>query len=129
MMPTTTSSKNLNLIIPGPQKKDLKPRTRKLRHSGHNVRVAYSGGAGLRAAQEFRTQAMLLDLGLPEMDGFEIARRIRRDPALAPMRLIAVSGYGQDADRKRSQEAGFDTHLVKPVNPQQIEQILSTLAK
>ena len=70
---------------------------------------------------------MLLDIGLPGMDGYDVARRLRRTPALEHARLIAVSGYGQDADRNRSNEAGFDAHVVKPVDPEQLNELLSKL--
>jgi signal transduction histidine kinase/CheY-like chemotaxis protein len=86
-----------------------------LSYSGHEVRVAYSGRAALATAREFRPDAMILDLGMPEMDGYTLARAVRADPALQRTRLIALSGYGQSDDRRRTAEAGFDEHLVKPV--------------
>src|SRR5262249_36622146 len=100
-----------------------------LRASGHDVRVAYSGKAALEAARAHRPDAVLLDLGLPEIDGYEVARRLRQDPQLKNARLIAVSGYGQETDRQRSREAGFDAHLVKPVDLQKVQVILAALMK
>jgi CheY-like chemotaxis protein len=100
-----------------------------LRASGHEVRVAYSGPAALEAAQDYQPNLVLLDIGLPEMDGYEVARRLRQKPQLKDVRLVAMSGYGQDAYRQRSLAAGFDVHLVKPVNPQELQEILATLAK
>ena len=85
-----------------------------LRLSGHEVRVAYGGPAALEAARAFRPQVVLLDLGLPGLDGYEVARRLRADPLTADCLLVAVSGYGQAEDRARSKEAGFDHHLTKP---------------
>ncbi len=85
--------------------------------TGHAVAVAHTGPAGLEAARTFRPQVIVCDIGLPGgMDGYAVARAIRRDPALAGLRLIALSGYGQDEDRRRSREAGFDLHLIKPVD-------------
>ena len=88
-----------------------------LSRQGHDVRLAYDGPAAVTAAQEFRPEFVLLDIGLPGMDGYEVARRLRQDENLRGLTLIAVSGYGQESDRRRSQEAGFDRHLVKPVDP------------
>jgi PAS domain S-box-containing protein len=84
---------------------------------GHRVAVAYSGQAGLEEARRRRPDVVLCDLGLPGMDGYQVARALRLDPATAAARLIAVSGYGSDADRDRAREAGFDLHLTKPVEP------------
>ena len=100
-----------------------------LRVSGHNVRVAYSPKAALEAAAEYQPDVVLLDIGLPEMDGYEVARRLRQQPELNDIKLIALTGYGQDSDRQRSYEAGFDYHLVKPVAAQKLEEFLATLKK
>jgi PAS domain S-box-containing protein len=97
-----------------------------LRQLGHEVRVAYSGTAALEAALSFQPEVVLLDLGLPDIDGCEVAVRLRQNPDHRKARIIAVSGYGQEADFQRSQEAGFDTHLVKPVDPQKLAEVLAT---
>jgi signal transduction histidine kinase/ActR/RegA family two-component response regulator len=86
-----------------------------LRLQGHEVEVAHDGATALAAAQTFRPQAVLLDIGLPGMDGYEVARRLRQQSVPAEMLLVAVTGYCQEEDRRRSQEAGFNAHLVKPV--------------
>ena len=88
-----------------------------LSRNGHDVRVAYDGPGAVAAAQEYLPEFVLLDIGLPGMDGYEVARHLRQDANLAGLTLVAVSGYGQESDRRRSQEAGFDQHLVKPVDP------------
>lgn len=88
-----------------------------LRRYGHDVDMEHTGLAGLEAARRGRPNVVLCDLGLPEMDGYEIARLLRGDPDTATMRLIAISGYGQQEDRERSLQAGFDLHLTKPVDP------------
>ena len=100
-----------------------------LRQSGHDVRAVYSGEAALSAVEEYQPNIVILDIGLPEMDGYEIARRLRQRPQLANVWLIAMTGYGTDSDRQRSQEAGFDHHLVKPVDPQKVEELLARLTK
>ena len=96
-----------------------------LTRQGHDVRIVYDGPGALAAAREHRPRYVLLDIGLPGMDGYEVAARLRQEEALQGATLIAVSGYGQDSDRRRSREAGFDQHLVKPVDP---EELLALLA-
>jgi CheY-like chemotaxis protein len=82
---------------------------------GHDVRAAYDGASALRLSDAWLPQVVLLDIGLPGMDGYEVARRLRQRPAPERLLVIAVSGYGSEADRRRSREAGFDRHLTKPV--------------
>jgi signal transduction histidine kinase len=86
-----------------------------LAYSGHDVRVAHGGVEALSTAREFAPNVMILDLGMPEMDGYAVARAVRSDPRFATTRLIALSGYGQAEDRRRTADVGFDEHLVKPV--------------
>jgi signal transduction histidine kinase/ActR/RegA family two-component response regulator len=83
--------------------------------SGHEVRVAYDGPSALAVFAEFRPGLAFLDIGLPVMDGYELARRLRDDDPGCALTLVAVTGYGQEVDRERSTRAGFDRHLVKPV--------------
>jgi CheY-like chemotaxis protein/nitrogen-specific signal transduction histidine kinase len=92
--------------------------------SGHEVELAVSGLDGVQAARKFHPEVVLCDLGLPGMDGFEVAAELRRDPETASAKLIAVTGYGRDEDRRRSKEAGFDLHLTKPVDPVQLKALL-----
>ncbi|HEX7185231.1 MAG TPA: MEDS domain-containing protein [Thermoanaerobaculia bacterium] len=92
--------------------------------SGHEVELAANGSDGVEAARHFHPDLVLCDLGLPGMNGYEVAAELRRDPATASARLIAVTGYGRDEDRRRSKEAGFDLHLTKPVDPAQLRQLL-----
>jgi PAS domain S-box-containing protein len=86
-----------------------------LRAEGHEVRVAANALEALSIAPGFAPRVALLDIGLPVMDGYELAHRLKSDPTLAHLQLVAISGYGQEADRRRSVEAGFKEHLVKPV--------------
>jgi signal transduction histidine kinase len=87
-----------------------------LRALGHTARAAFDGPTAIEAAREFQPQVALLDLGLPVMDGFEVAQRLKTLPGLGDLHLVAITGYGQDVDRQRAREAGFDEHLVKPVD-------------
>jgi PAS domain S-box-containing protein len=92
---------------------------------GHQVEVASCGRDGVAAARRLRPEVVLCDIGLPGMDGYAVARALRRDPSTAGARLIAVSGYGMDEDRKRSEEAGFELHLTKPVRPADLQRLLA----
>jgi CheY-like chemotaxis protein len=85
--------------------------------SGHDVRVAYDGPAGVRAAREWPPDVVLCDIGLPGMDGYGVAAALRSNPATAKARLIAITAYGSDEARRRSREVGFERHFVKPVDP------------
>jgi signal transduction histidine kinase/ActR/RegA family two-component response regulator len=96
-----------------------------LRLWGHDVAVAHDGPAALRAADAQRPQVALLDIGLPGMDGYELARRLRARPGLDRTALVALTGWGQEEDRRRSQEAGFDHHLVKPVDLSALQELLA----
>jgi two-component system CheB/CheR fusion protein len=95
-----------------------------LEQAGFECRSADAGLAALHLIDEVRPQIAILDVGLPEMDGFEVARRIRANTSHADMWLIALTGYGQAADREVGRNAGFDEHLVKPVDTEQLLQIL-----
>jgi PAS domain S-box-containing protein len=99
-----------------------------LEASGHHVRMAHDGPAALEAAMEYRPEVMLLDIGLPMLNGFEVAERVRKAPEIQTTVLVAVTGYGQEKDRQRTSEAGFDYHLVKPADYGEIEKILATVA-
>lgn len=99
-----------------------------LQLSGYHVAVAYNGSAGVEVARQFRPHIVLSDLGLPGIDGFEVARQLRRSPETATATLIAVTGYGQEEDRRKSRQAGFDYHLVKPVDPNELERLLQSVA-
>jgi CheY-like chemotaxis protein len=100
-----------------------------LQEAGHLVRVAHTGPTGLAAALDFRPDVVLLDIGLPELNGWKVAKRIRQQPILHDIVLVAMTGYGQKADRQHSQRAGFDHHLVKPVDFGKLRQILAAVSK
>jgi signal transduction histidine kinase/DNA-binding response OmpR family regulator len=94
----------------------------------HEVQVANDGFAALDAAVSFQPDVVLLDIGLPGIDGFEVARRLRLLPQTKDVLVVAVSGYGQDEDRQKSRQAGFDYHLVKPVDPALLQSIFGSIA-
>jgi CheY-like chemotaxis protein len=98
-----------------------------LRITGNEVRAAYDGMEAVRVAKQFCPDVVLLDIGLPRMNGYEAARAIRAQPWSRGMVLIATTGWGQDADRQRSREAGFDHHLVKPLDPATLVDLLASL--
>ena len=92
---------------------------------GANVRVAYDGASALAAVADFKPHLAFVDIGMPGMDGYETARRIRMLPEGGGVVLIALSGWGQDDDRQRAQEAGFDRHCVKPIKFTVLEELLA----
>jgi CheY-like chemotaxis protein/two-component sensor histidine kinase len=98
-----------------------------LRIMGNDIWTAHDGARGVEMAEEFRPDVLLLDIGLPKLDGYQACRRIREQDWGRRMVLIAVTGWGQDEDRRRSHEAGFDHHLVKPVDPQALMKLLAGL--
>jgi CheY-like chemotaxis protein len=99
-----------------------------LRSSGHVVRTVHDGRAALAAAGEFRPEVALLDIGMPVLNGYEVAARIRTEAWGRGMVLVALTGWGQDADRARSAAAGFDHHVLKPVEPAALQALLTQIA-
>lgn len=97
-----------------------------LEERGYQVEVAYDGPTALETARTFRPHICLLDVGLPVMDGYELARRLR-ERAARDLHLVAITGYGQYSDRLRSAAAGFDLHLVKPLDLGQLERVVEYL--
>ena len=91
--------------------------------------MVHDGPSALDAALDFRPHVVLLDIGLPGLDGAEVAKRLRQQPVFQNVTLIAMTGYGHEADRERSLEAGFDHHLVKPVGFGTIDKILATVSE
>jgi len=93
--------------------------------AGHEVRVAHSGQTALSLAQVFRPDTALLDIGMPDLSGYEVARRLRRESWGVGIRLIALTGWGQTDDRRRALEAGFDYHLTKPIDPDALAALIT----
>ena len=96
---------------------------------GHDARKAFDGRSEVSAALEYQPHVILLDVGVPGMSGFEVATELRRHPQMARSRLVALTGWGQAEDRRRTAEAGFDDHLTKPTDPRQIQLILREVAQ
>jgi CheY-like chemotaxis protein len=94
---------------------------------GHEVRIGYGGLDAVDLAETFRPDLLLLDLGMPELNGFEVARRIRAHPWGSQIAIVAMTGWGQEEDRRRSREAGFDHHLIKPADAGQLHTLLASL--
>jgi CheY-like chemotaxis protein len=99
-----------------------------LQLAGHDVRVVFDGDAAFAAAARLRPDVALLDIGMPGGNGYEVARRIREQPWGADIHLIALTGWGQQADKRHAEEAGFDVHLVKPVSPEALERLLASVS-
>ena len=91
---------------------------------GCESRVAHDGAAALLVLQQWQPELLLLDIGMPTMDGYEVARRIRADRRYDGLTLVALTGWGQDEDRQRTRAAGFDDHLVKPAAPEVLQALL-----
>lgn len=100
-----------------------------VRYYGHDVLVAHDGEGALRLAETYRPHAILLDLGLPRVDGYEVTRRLRAESWAVRTTIVAISGWGQDADLQRSRQAGCDHHLVKPAEPQALKTLLDDLSR
>jgi CheY-like chemotaxis protein len=98
-----------------------------LEQMGHSVQVSYDGRAALAAARRNVPDIVLLDLDLPQLDGFAVARLLRQDRRLDGVPIVAVTGFGQEADRSRARQAGFDEHLVKPVDPDVLRSTLELI--
>jgi CheY-like chemotaxis protein len=99
-----------------------------LEFGGHETHKAHDGIAALEAAERLRPDAVLLDIGLPGLNGYEVCRRIRQTPWGEPITLVALTGWGQDEDRDRSREAGFDAHMVKPVDFDALLKLLASVS-
>jgi CheY-like chemotaxis protein len=96
-----------------------------LRILGNDVKVAYDGIEAVEAARAFRPNVILLDIGMPLLDGYGAAREIRRDPQIGVAKLVALTGWGQEEDRQRVRAAGFDEHIVKPAELEVLRRMLS----
>jgi signal transduction histidine kinase len=119
--PATTPAAGLRVLIVDDNPDAAEMLSESLRSLGHTIRMAYNGFTALQLAAERHPDVVLLDLGLPVMDGFEVAERLKAMPGMERVALVAITGYGQEADRERTQQAGFDEHMVKPVDLDQLE--------
>ena len=98
-----------------------------LRLWGHDVNVSHDGPSAIEAAATYRPEVVFLDIGLPGMDGYEVARRLREQQDGRALTLIALTGMGRDEDRRRALEAGFDRHVTKPVTPETLQSIVGAV--
>lgn len=120
-----TSDRPVNVLVVDDNKPAVHSLALLLRKQGHRVRIAYDGPEALEAVRIHVPEVVLLDIGLPGMNGYEVARRLKEQDGFDRVVLVALTGYGQLEDRRSSQEAGFDHHLVKPVEPAALEEIFS----
>ena len=124
-MPTSDAATRGRVVIVEDNRATADSLRQLLDLSGYDVRVAYDGPEGVRAAEEWPPEFVLCDLGLPGLDGYGVATALRQHPATARTHLIAITAYGSDEARARSREVGFERHFVKPVDP---EVLLGALA-
>jgi CheY-like chemotaxis protein len=97
-----------------------------LSFSGHEVRIAHDGAEALDAVRDFRPDFVFLDIGMPRLSGYEVAEAVRAEPWGREVKLIAVTGWGQPDDKLRAQTAGFDRHLLKPIDPAEVDRLLDS---
>jgi PAS domain S-box-containing protein len=120
-----STSRRLRILVVDDNRDAAESFAMLLRLDGHDVRVVHDGPAALQLAADYRPDIAFLDIGMPGMDGYELCRRLRALPAFARVVLVALTGWGQEEDRQRSSEAGFDRHLVKPVELQSLRRLLT----
>jgi CheY-like chemotaxis protein len=124
---TEAMTSNLRILVVDDNEDAASSSAIMLKMMGNEVRTACDGEEAVQAAGEFRPQVVLLDIGLPKMNGYEVAHTIRQQPWGSNMILVAVTGWGQEADKRMSEEAGFDHHMVKPVDPRNLMKHLAGL--
>ena len=117
----------LRLLIIDDDVDTAKSMGRLLTISGHEVKIAHDGRTAIEIARAFHPEVVLLDIGLPGRDGFQVAEQLRDEPGCSNVLLVAISGYGQDEDRKRSKAAGFDHHLVKPIDYDELMTLIGSV--
>ncbi len=99
-----------------------------LKHLGHTVRMTHDGASALIVGQEFKPDLVLMDIGMPGMDGYETCERMRQQTWASSARIVALTGWGQEEDKRKAKRAGFDEHLVKPVDRKTLIDVLSATA-
>jgi len=122
--PQRAEFKALQVLVIEDNKDAADSLARLVRLGGHQVQVAYSGQVGLLLAQQQTPDVILLDIGLPRVDGYQVVEQLRSQPETEDALIIAVTGYGQASDRQRSKAAGFDLHLVKPIKTEHLLALL-----
>jgi CheY-like chemotaxis protein len=120
-------SRSHRIVVVDDNRDSAESLARLLRLIGHEVRTAYNGEEGLETVRAYRPDLVLLDIGLPVLDGYEVAKRIRQEPELEGIVLVALTGYGGDEDRRQAQASGFNSHMVKPLDFDALQMLLETL--
>ena len=129
MIDTHSTAASLRIVIADDSEDAAESLAALLEMTGHDVHVVFDGEAAVMAIQQLRPDVALLDVGMPKLNGYDVARRIRSDADTRHTYLVAITGWGQDSDRQRAEEAGFDAHLVKPVPPDVLQRALATLGR
>ena len=127
LVTATAARKARRILIADDNNDALESLATLLQLSGHEVYTAANGGTALQSHRATPARGGLLDIGMPLLDGYEVARRIRAQPWGQRITLVALTGWGQDSDRRRSREAGFDSHLVKPLDLEKLTDLLARL--
>jgi len=128
-VPSSVAGESWRILIADDSRDNADSLAELLRLSGHDVATAYDGEEALAVAVEFDPRAVLLDLGMPRLDGYETCRRLRAMPSEKGLIIIALTGWGQSADREQTSAAGFDAHLVKPVDPDNVLALINLLGQ
>ncbi|WP_435022346.1 response regulator [Tundrisphaera sp. TA3] len=123
--PESEPARKLKILIVDDNVDTARGMARLMKLLGHEVATAHDGLEAIEVARQFLPRFIMLDIGLPGMSGYEVAAKLRREPCGSDALIVAVSGYGQDEDRRRSREAGFDYHLTKPVDHDALLQLLA----
>lgn len=124
----TTSKTGLRILVADDNEDTAITLGKLLEYMGHTVLTAFDGATAVQVAMEFEPQVVVLDIGMPKLNGLEACRLIRAQPRGSAVNLIAVTGWGQSGDLRMTREAGFDYHLVKPVDPVELTEMISKLA-
>ena len=123
------TTKRLHVLVVDDNRAAADSLCRLLRLWGYDCRAAYDGAAGLRAASDYRPDCMFLDIAMPGIDGYTLARTVRAQPGLNRVKLIALSAFSDETHVRRSRESGFDLHLIKPTAPLEIKRVMDILSK
>lgn len=124
---TNGSKATFSILVVDDNEAAAKGLCKLLTHGGHTVRSAYSGAEALILMRESESDIVLLDIGMPDMDGYAVARTLREEYGKTPLVLVALTGYGQEEDKQKAEAAGFNYHLTKPVSVQDVESVLSSI--
>jgi CheY-like chemotaxis protein len=123
--PVVANAQSRRILVTDDNKDAARTLAQLLKHSGHVVETAFDGAEAIKKAESWRPEVMLLDLGMPEMNGYDVCRSIRQRPWGRGMQIVALTGWGQERDRQNTHEAGFDAHLVKPVDVGLLGEVLA----